>query len=77
MKVVRSEKFQILGFQSKRNDFIPAGWVIKSRNFKCIKDFEPEIVVVSELKYVDGGRVYFLTRDGKIRECALAVEPFN
>lgn len=69
MKVVKSDKYIIVGFNSNpdTSNSIPRGWIIRSKE---VPNFDSETLIISELKYIDRGRVYFLKKDGTIEEGA-------
>lgn len=75
MKVLTSQKYKLRGFfPNSGNGNIPSGWVLEELPKKNFSKFTPSTVILSELKYVDGGRVYFLERDGSVRGAELAFE---
>lgn len=75
MKVLTSKKYKLRGFfpNSGQSD-IPSGWVLEELPVKKFQTFTPSTIILSELKYVDGDRVYFLEKDGSIRGAELAFE---
>lgn len=70
MQVIRSERYQCLGFNHRSDNGWYPGWVFQQIPPKGALHFEPNILIVSSAKYVDRGRVYFMKSDGTVESSA-------
>lgn len=66
MQVIKSERYQCLGFCDQSGNGWYPGWVFQQVPPKDNLHFEPNILIVSSAKYIDRGRVYFMKSDGTV-----------